>query len=157
MSSASEDVKKLFEEVETLFYAIDGWSGLGKVKLIYLDDTNILCCVVTDLNQKEIITTCEHLRSPSTPDVGWIPSSVSEYGTAAKSLSDEEIEAVFLPTHLTPLQQELLRLHYKLFHLPFTVMLRLCKFGVLPKRFLKLRDNLPPCALCMFGQAHHRT
>ena len=35
-------------------------------------------------------------------------------------------------------------------------MLRLCKLGVLPKRFLKLRDNLSPCASCMFGQAHRR-
>ena len=34
-------------------------------------------------------------------------------------------------------------------------MLRLSKFGVLPKRFLKMRNNLPPCSVsCMFGQSH---
>ena len=96
------------------------------------------------------------MRSHSTQDVDWITSSVPEYSTAAKTLSDEEVEALCLPTHLSPLQQEFLSLHYKLFHLPFTVMLRLCKFGVLPKRFLKLRNNLPPCASCMFGQAHRK-
>ena len=77
--------------------------------------------MATDSNQKEIITTREHLRSPSTLYVGWIPSSVPEYGTATKSLSDEEVEALCSSTHLSPLQQDFLSLHYKLFHLLFTV------------------------------------
>ena len=76
----------------------------------------------------------------------------------AKCLTDEEAKTFCSPLHLSPLQQEFLSLHNhdKLFHLPFTSMLRLCKFGVLPERFLKLRNNLPPCASCMFGQAHRR-
>ena len=123
---------------------------------IYMDDTNVLHFVVLDSNSKEISTTQEHLRSPSNPDVGWIPSSTQEYNAAAESLSDKEVEALCSPLHLSPLQQEFLSLHNRLFHLPFAMMLRLCKFGVLPKRFLKLRNNLPPCASCMFGQAHRR-
>ena len=47
-------------------------------------------------------------------------------------------------------------MHHKLFHLPYTHMLRLAKFGILPKRFLKLRNDLPPCVSCMFGQAHRK-
>ena len=82
---------------------MDGWSRLIKVKSICLDDSSVLHFVVTDSNDKEIITTHEHLRSPSTPDVGWIPSPVPEYGTAVKSLSDEEVEALCSPTHLSPL------------------------------------------------------
>ena len=35
-------------------------------------------------------------------------------------------------------------------------MLRLAKFGILPKHFLKLRNDLPPCVACMFGQAHRK-
>ena len=151
------DIKEeLFEEGETLFCAIDGWSGLVKVKSIYMDDANVLRFIVLDSNSKEIITTREHLRSPSNPDVGWIPSSTQEYNAAAESLSDKEVEALCSPLHLSPLQQEFLSLHNRLFHLPFAMMLRLCKFGILPKRFLKLRNNLPPCASCMFGQAHRR-
>ena len=58
------------------------------------------------------------------------------------------------PLHLSPLQQEFLSLHNKLFHLPFTTVLLLCKLGVLPKR--SVRNNLPLFASCMFGQAHRR-
>ena len=112
--------------------------------------------VVTDNNGKDIATTREHLRSPSNPDIGWIPSSVPEYGSASRCLTDKEVKTLCSPLHLSPLQQEFLSLHNKLSHLPFTTMLRLCKLGVLPKRFLKLRNNLPPCASCMFGQAHRR-
>ena len=59
-----------------------------------MDDSNVLHFVVTDSKDKEIVTTHEHLRSPSTPDVGWIPNSVPEYGAAAKSLSHDEVEAL---------------------------------------------------------------
>ena len=47
-------------------------------------------------------------------------------------------------------------MHHKLFHLPYSVMLSMAKFGILPRRFLKLRNDLPPCVLCMFGQAHQK-
>ena len=33
-------------------------------------------------------------------------------------------------------------------------MLRLSKMSILPCRFLKLRNDLPPCVSCLFGQAH---
>ena len=47
-----------------------------KVKYFSLDETNVLRIIVTNSNGDDIITTKEHLRSPSNPDVGWIPSSV---------------------------------------------------------------------------------
>jgi len=111
--------------------------------------------VVTSIaSNKDIETTSEHLCSPSNPNIGWIPTSVPEYKTASRTLTEEEIKKLTAPTHLSPLQQEFLRVHYKLYHLPFTVMLRLSKFGILPQRFLKLRNNMPPCVSCMFGKAH---
>ena len=60
------------------------------------------------------------------------------------------------PKHLSPLQQESLSVHYKPNHLPFTIMLRLSNMSILPCRFLKLRNYLPPCVSCVFGQAHRR-
>jgi hypothetical protein len=33
-------------------------------------------------------------------------------------------------------------------------MLRLSKFGILPQRFLKLQNDMPPCVSCIFGKAH---
>ena len=97
-STTTDDVQELFEEGETLFCIKDGWSGLDKVKSIYIDDTKVLCFVVTDLNQKEIITTRERLKLTSTLGVAWIPSSVPEHGIAVKSLSDKEIEVLCSPT-----------------------------------------------------------
>ena len=57
-----------------------------------MEETNVLRDVVTNSNGDDIITTKEHLRSPSNPDVGWIPSSVPEYKQSAKTLSEEDIE-----------------------------------------------------------------
>ena len=156
-STSSFDLEtELYEVGETLFYTKDGYSSLVKVKSFSLDDDNILSFVVVNSNEDEIVTTREYLRSPSNPDIGWIPTSVPEYQTASTRLSEEEIEEITSPIHLSPIQQEFLSMHYKLLHLPFSIMLRLAKFGVLPKRFLKLRNDLPPCISCTFGQAHRR-
>ena len=35
-------------------------------------------------------------------------------------------------------------------------MLRLAKMIILPRRFIKLRNDLPPCVSCLFGQARLR-
>lgn len=69
-------------------------------------------------------------------------------------LTEKELKKLVSPTHLSPLQQDVLSMHHKLFHLPYLTMLRLGKFGVLLCRFLKLRNDLPPCVSCVFGKAH---
>ena len=111
---------------------------------------------MTNSNGDDIITTKEHLRSPNNPYVGWIPSSVTEYKQSAKTISEKDIEKITSLKHLSPLQHEILSIHYKLNHLPFTIMLRLSNMSILPRRFLKLRNDLPPCVSCLFGQAHFR-
>ena len=35
-------------------------------------------------------------------------------------------------------------------------MLRLAQMGILPKQFLKLKNDLPPCVSCQFGKAHRK-
>ena len=35
-------------------------------------------------------------------------------------------------------------------------MLRLSNMSIIPRRFIKLRKDLPPCVSCLFGQAHRR-
>ena len=47
-------------------------------------------------------------------------------------------------------------MHHQLFHLPYSIMFRLSKAGLLPKHFLRLKDRPPTFASCMFG-AQHRT
>ena len=85
---------ELFEVGETLFYSKDGYSTLVKITAINLDKDNMLRFSVIAANGNEHITTREHLRSPDNPDIGWIPSTVPEYQSAAKELSEEDIESI---------------------------------------------------------------
>ena len=132
------------------FFTNNGWSGLAKVKYFSLDETNVLSIVVTNSNGDDIITTKEYLCFLSNPYVGWIPSSVLEYKQSGKTLSEKDIEKITSPKNLSPLQQEFLSVHYKLNHLPFTIMLWLYNMSIIPRRFLKLRNDFPPCVYCLF-------
>jgi hypothetical protein len=80
--------------------------------------------------------------------------SMPEYKSTAANLFDEDIAKISSLMYLSPLQQEFLSLYFKLFHLPFTIMLHMAKLGFLPRCFLKLRNDLPPCLSCLFGQSH---
>ena len=88
-----------------MFCAIDDWSGLVRVKSIVIDDADVLRFIVTDTNGKDITTAREHLRSTSYPDIGLIPSSAPEYDSATKCLTDEAVQALCSPLHLSPTQQ----------------------------------------------------
>ena len=153
---AEDPQHEQFEIGETLFYSNCGHSTMVKLKSFQLDGSNVLRLTVVTSNGEEITTTKEHLRSPTNPDIGWIPTSTPELESAARHLTDEQIEEITLPMHLSPLQQEFLSRHCQLLHLPFSTMLRMSKIGLLPSRFLKLRNDLPPCVSCMFGQSHCR-
>ena len=122
-----------------------------KVKLLSIDTEGVVHIMVVSTSGEEITTMREHLRPPENPDISWIPSSVPEYKSTANLLSEEELQKLTSLIHLSPLQQEFLSMHHKLFHLPYSTMLRLAKFGILPRRFLKFRNDLPPCVSCMFG------
>ena len=71
-----------------------------RVKSIAIDDADVLRFVVTDSNGKDTTITREHLQSPSNPDIGWIPSSASEYDSATRCLTDEEVKTLCSPLHL---------------------------------------------------------
>ncbi len=57
---------------------------------------------------------------------------------------------------LSLLQEKFLRWHERCNHLPYSKMLLLSKRGILPKEFLQLKDNFPPCGSCLFGRQHRR-
>ena len=52
-------------------------------------------------------------------------------------------------------QKELLHWHYRLGHLPFTQLLRLAQYNVIPKKLSKLK-TLPLCPACILGQQRKR-
>ena len=56
-------------------------------------------------------------------------------------------------TALNEEQKELLNWHYCLGHLPFSKLLRLAQYGIVPKRLSKLKV-LPLCPACILGQQH---
>ena len=155
-SSQNDITSELFDIGETLFFKNDVWSGLAKVKYVSLDETNFPRIIVMNSNGDDIITTKEHLHSLSNPDVRWITSSVPKYKQSFKTLSEEDIEKITSPKKLSPLQQEFLSVHYKINYLPFTIMSRLSNMSILPRQFLKIRNDLPPCVSYLFGQAHRR-
>ena len=155
-TSQNDIVSEFFEIGETLFFTKYGWSRLVKAKSFFLDEANILRIIVTNTNGDNIVTNKENIHSPSNPDIRWITESAPEYGQAANIFLEEAIEKITLPTHLSPLQQEFLSVHFKLNHLPFTIMLGLEKMSIFLRRFLKLRNDFTPCISCLFGQAHLR-
>ena len=71
-------------------------------------------------------------------------------------LSLKEAQALATPKILSPLQQELMSWHHRLYHLPFATIFRLASLGILPKRLLACRNRPPLCVACQFGQAHRR-
>ena len=85
-TSQNDIVSEFFEIGKNLFLTNYGWSGLVKVKHFSLDKANTLKIVVKNTNGDNIVTTKEHIFSPSNPDIGWITESVPEYGQAAKLL-----------------------------------------------------------------------
>ena len=146
----------LFHIGETLLYSNSGHTTYVKVEKIFLDDDSVLRFKCKTAGNEEIITTKESLRVPDSPDIGWIPANVPEKKQAAANLDDEEFEKISNPVQLSPLQEEFLALHERLWHLPFSVMFRMVKLGFLHKKFKKLGNKAPPCVSCLFGQAHKR-
>jgi hypothetical protein len=97
------------------------------------------------------LTTREFLHRPDQPEIANIPVTTQDYKQTASTLSDEELDSLAHPKHLTPHEQEFLDMHNCLFHLPYSIMFRLAKIGVLPKYFTRLINRPPPCASCVFG------
>ena len=91
------------------------------------------------------------------PDFSNIPTTPLDYrNEVGHGLSLEEAQALARPRTLSPLQQELMSWHHRLYHLPFRTIFRLADLGILPKRFLECRNKQPLCIACQFGQAHRR-
>ena len=113
----------MFHVGETLLYTNAGHTTYVRVEEIFLDDTAVLRFRVRATANDELIeTTKESLRSPAAPDIGWIPTSVPEKKDAASMLSDKELAKISNPVTLSPLQEEFIALHERLWHLPFSIM-----------------------------------
>ena len=92
------------------------------------------------------------VEAPTTNDS--IPRSLAE--TIAHRLQDEpELGLPKVQEKLTPDQQELLRWHIRLGHLPFRSLKVFAELGLIPRRLSKV-DVVPLCASCTVANAHKR-
>ena len=71
-------------------------------------------------------------------------------------LTLSEAQALARRAALSPVQQELMSWHHRLYHLSFCHTFRLASLIILPKRLLECRAKPPICVACQFGQAHRR-
>jgi len=140
----------LFHAGETLLYTNSGHTSYVRVEGINLDEDGVLRFRVRTQDDEIVKTTRESLRDRRSPDIGWLPSSVPEKTDATKMMSEEEIKKISNPVKLSPLHEECLALHKRLFHLPFSAMFRLVKIGFLPAKFKKLNNKPPPVCLLNF-------
>ena len=141
---------------ELMQYKNEGNNSLVRVESSEIDVDGVLKFKVLFPDDTTRLVTRELLHRPDQPEVANIPVTTTDYREAASTLSDEQLDQIAHPSHLTPHEQEFLDMHNRLFHLPYSVMFRLAKLGILPKYFARLQSRPPPCASCLFGQAHRR-
>ena len=98
-----------------------------------------------------------HLRLTLQADLSNIPRTPLDYcKEVGKGISKEEAEILARPQILSPIQQELMDWHHRLYHLSFSKIFRLAEAGYLPKGLLRCKKTLPLCVACQFGTAHRR-
>ena len=105
----------------------------------------------------KIVVHDSNLQLLKQPDFTNIPKTPLDYrNEVGTGLSLQEAQTLARPTVLSPVQQEFMSWHHRLYHLPFRHMFRLATLGILPKRLLECRAKPPMCVACQFGQAHRR-
>ena len=98
-----------------------------------------------------------HLRLKLQADLSNIPRTPLDYcKEVGRGITKEEAELLARPQILSPVQQELMDWHHRLYHLSFSKIFRLAEAGHLPKGLLKCKKALPLCVACQFGTAHRR-
>ena len=90
-------------------------------------------------------------------DIFNIPKTPLDYRNEVGTGSTlEEAQNLARPRPISPLQQELMSWHHRLYYIPFHNICMLASNGSLKNRLLECRNNLPLCVACQSVQAHHR-
>ena len=98
-----------------------------------------------------------NLQLLNQPDFANIPKNPLDYiNKVGSGLTLPEAQALARSTALSPVQQESMSWHHRLYHLSFCHIFRLASLGILPKRLTECRAKPPMCVACQFGQAHRR-
>ncbi len=94
------------------------------------------------------------LYSVDAPDISTVTVSVEQYALELPKLLCQQLEQISDPQMLDNNQHEFREIHYKMNHLPLLVLITLAEKGKNNRKFVKLKDCLPICMSCIFGQAH---
>ena len=120
------------EESETVVY--EGASADVLLHTIRLKDSTKLSFYDSNL---QLLDQPSFLNMPNTPQ---------EYrNEAGTGLTLYEAQALSRPRTLSPLQQEFMIWHHRLYHLPYQIIFRLASLSFLPKRMLECRNKPPLC------------
>jgi hypothetical protein len=109
---------------------------------------------VCNKNGHEFLVDGTLVSSINAPNISTIPVSVEQYGNELHKFTREQLQQISHPQVLDDDQQELMKQHYRMNHLPFPAMITLVEKGKLNRKFAKLRHKLPVCMSCMFGTVH---
>ena len=109
----------------------------------------------TDISK--LVVYKSYLQLLDQPNFSNIPKTPLDYkNEVGACLSLEEAQDLARPSDLSPLQQELVSWHHRLYHLSYRILFHLASKLFLPKGLLDFRNKPPFFVACKFGQAHHR-
>ena len=92
-----------------------------------------------------------NLQLLNQPGFANIPKTPLAYiNEVVTGLTLPEAQVLVRPTALSPVQQEIMLWHHRLYHLSFPHIFRLASLGILPKRLLECRPKPPMCVACQF-------
>ena len=90
------------------------------------------------------------------PDIAKVPITMEQYISEVPNLTKEQLHQIAHPEILDSDQRELMHIHCRLNHLPFPTLIRMAESGKLPNKLAKVKNRLPVCMSCIFGQSHRR-
>ena len=104
----------------------------------------------------KVITPASHIQEFGQPTLTNVPTTPLEYCKEIENMTADDLKKLVYPRKLSPVQQEFISWHNRLFHMPFYRMYKLIKIGILPKRLAKAEQSKIVCIACQFGKAHRR-
>ena len=149
-------IEESFDVGERLLYTNEGHTSMVTVRSIISSAEAANKFVIEFPNKRYITTIADCLREPSQPDIVSIPVNPEDFLEKSTKLSENDCKALANLTILSHEQQELISYHERLYHLPFTVLMRMANIGLIPRRLQKMRNNIPLCPSCNCWEAHCR-
>ncbi len=81
---------------------------------------------------------------------------MEQYAIKLPKLRHQQLEQISNPQMLDNDQCEFMEIHYKMNDLLLPALITLAEKGKNSRKFVKLKDCLPTCMLCIFDQAHRK-